>query len=171
MQKTMEQISLFTQSVFFIDQEDKEFKERVLKDDGLKDIEAFKKVLRPSLGSLENIFFIKGLSVKEASYCKDKKDESNLNTDSSSCLLRGVYFISAPEDSGFIAFHRRDERTLFNLTLQKSLRVPHPDFLTDFNFVPKDNTVLFFHDKMELDYTKNARDEERVYISFGIGMG
>ena len=103
----MNQINIFTNSLFFTDQKDIEFKEQVNKTKTIDKVK-FKKIIKKFVDNLTKNYNInsKIVSINNIQYVEDLKNETNLKLVKENVLFQGLYMLDVAEDCGLISFEK-----------------------------------------------------------------
>ena len=152
----MNQLNIFTHSLFFTDQKDTEFKEQVKKTSTVNK-DSFEKIVKNFIVGLTKNYNIdkNELFINNIKYVEDLKEETNLNIVKPNVLFQIIYMLDVDEDCGLFCFERQTE-----------VLIAHTDFLRKFNFIARENTVLSIPFNVDFKLTKNESDKKRSYIYF-----
>tara|TARA_R110000787_G_scaffold138421_1_gene252036 strand:+ start:1091 stop:1561 length:471 start_codon:yes stop_codon:yes gene_type:complete len=156
----MNQINIFTNSLFFTDQKDIEFKEQVNKTKTVDKIK-FKKIIKKFVDNLTKNYNISSdiVSIDNIQYVEDLKNETNLKIVKENVLFQGLYMLDVAEDCGLIYFEKEAE-----------ILATHTDFINKFNFITRENTIVSIPYSIDFTMEKNNSDQKRKYIYFTLNL-
>jgi len=156
----MNQINIFTNSLFFTDQKDIEFKEQVNKTKTVDKIK-FKKIIKKFVDNLTKNYNISSdiVSIDNIQYVEDLKNETNLKLVKENVLFQGLYMLDVAEDCGLIYFEKEAE-----------ILATHTDFINKFNFIARENTIVSIPYSIDFTMEKNNSDQKRKYIYFTLNL-
>jgi len=156
----MNQINIFTNSLFFTDQKDIEFKEQVNKTKTIDKFK-FKKIIKKFVDNLTKNYNInsKIVSINNIQYVEDLKNETNLKLVKENVLFQGLYMLDVAEDCGLISFEKESE-----------ILAMHTDFISNFNFIARENTIVSIPYNIDFIMKKNNSDQKRKYIYFTLNL-
>ena len=156
----MNQINIFTNSLFFTDQKDIEFKEQVNKTKTVDKVK-FKKIIKKFVDNLTKNYNISSdiVSIDNIQYVEDLKNETNLKIVKENVLFQGLYMLDVAEDCGLIYFEKEAE-----------ILATHTDFINKFNFINRENTIVSIPYSIDFTMEKNNSDQKRKYIYFTLNL-
>jgi len=156
----MNQINIFTNSLFFTDQKDIEFKEQVNKTKTVDKVK-FKKIIKKFVDNLTKNYNISSdiVSIDNIQYVEDLKNETNLKIVKENVLFQGLYMLDVAEDCGLIYFEKEAE-----------ILATHTDFINKFNFITRENTIVSIPYSIDFTMEKNNSDQKRKYIYFTLNL-
>jgi len=156
----MNQINIFTNSLFFTDQKDTEFKEQIKKIKTVDKVK-FKKIIKKFVDNLTKNYNVSSdmVSINNIQYVEDLKNETNLKLVKENVLFQGLYMIDVDEDCGLISFEKESE-----------ILAMHTDFIRNFNFIARENTIVSIPYNVDFIMKKNNSNQKRKYIYFTLNL-
>jgi len=157
----MHQINIFTDSLFFTDQKDPEFKKETVKTKTV-DKTKFTNLLKNFVVGLVKNYNVRfqDVFIGNIKYYEDLKDQTNLKIVTTNVLFQGLYMVDVDEDCGLIFFERDSGEFICQ----------HTDFIPKFNFIARENTVLCLPSNIDFKLKENNSDKKRRYIYFTLSV-
>jgi len=157
----MHQINIFTNSLFFTDQKDSEFKKETIKTKSV-DKTKFANMLKNFVAGLVKNYNINSQDVfiDNIKYYEDLKDQTNLKIVTTDVLFQGLYMVDVDEDCGLIFFERDSGEFICH----------HTDFIPQFNFIARENTIVCLPSNIDFKLKENKSDKKRRYIYFTLSV-
>ena len=157
----MHQINIFTDSLFFTDQKDPEFKKETVKTKTV-DKTKFTDILKDFVAGLVKNYNVRfqDVFIGNIKYYEDLKDQTNLKIVTTNVLFQGLYMVDVDEDCGLIFFERDSGEFICQ----------HTDFIPKFNFIARENTVLGLPSNIDFKLKENKSDKKRRYIYFTLSV-
>jgi hypothetical protein len=157
----MHQINIFTNSLFFTDQKDPEFKKETVRTKTVDKMK-FTDILKNFVVGLVKNYNVrfKDVFIGNIKYYEDLKNQTNLKIVTTNVLFQGLYMVDVDEDCGLIFFERDPGELICE----------HTDFIPKFNFIARENTVVCIPSNTDLKLKENKSDKKRRYIYFTLSV-